>query len=54
MSEDKKIIVEQNGQEKEVSREQLTEMQKNPDYQVEKQESAEGQEKHKVKERLYD
>jgi hypothetical protein len=50
----KKIIVEQNGEKKEVSQDKLEEMRVNPDFQVDKKEETTESETYNVKQRLYD
>ncbi len=52
--EDKKIIVEQNGSSKEISKEKLEEIQKSPEFLVTPVSENEKEKKVNVKTRLYD
>jgi hypothetical protein len=51
---DKKIIMEHNGETKEISSEKLNEMKSNPDHQVEVTKEDQSETRVKVKDRIYD
>lgn len=53
MSE-KKIIMEKNGETKEISKEKLEEMSTNPDFQVTEESNTDSEVKVRIKERLFD
>lgn len=52
--DDKKIIMEQNGETKEITKEKLDELSNSPDYQVTEESENDSEKKVRVKERLLD